>query len=385
MKIIYLTSRFPYPLEKGDKLRAYHQIRALSMSHAVTLICITDDDPNKESLEKIKSITDALYVIRITPMERFFSLISAVSTGLPFQIAWFTSTSIKNIIQKLSLEIQPDHIFCQLTRMAEYVKDLKYPKTLDYMDCFGIGMRRRANVAKGLTSLLYKIEATRMIKYEADISEKFNHLTIISEQDKSQFTFPKASEICVISNGIDKSFLEYAEHSNKEYELVFVGNMSYLPNIEAVEYIVHQILPTIHLPIKLLIAGAAPTKSIRALQNEHISVSGWIDDIKIAYTSGKIFVAPMWSGTGQQNKILEAMALGIPCITTEAVNHAIGATLNKEILIAQDAGDFVTKIQTLLSDRDLYDKISCNSKIFVKENFDWKQKGQNLSSIFALN
>lgn len=110
-----------------------------------------------------------------------------------------------------------------------------------------------------------------------------------------------------------------------------------------------------------------------------------MDDIRDAYLSGKIFLAPMWSGTGQQNKILEAMALGIPCITTKIVNNAIGAVHKEEILIADTKEEFLQMIQLLEEDQKLYDKISINSKSFVKQNFDWNQSISGLNSIFALN
>ncbi|MBP8213562.1 MAG: glycosyltransferase, partial [Saprospiraceae bacterium] len=111
----------------------------------------------------------------------------------------------------------------------------------------------------------------------------------------------------------------------------------------------------------------------------------WVDDIRTSYVSGRIFVAPMWSGTGQQNKILEAMALGIPCITTQLVNNAIGAQPGKEILIAESATEFANAIQLLLKDQALYHTVSTQSSKFVQQKFDWKQNATILSSIFASN
>jgi len=377
-----LTSRFPYPLEKGDKLRAYYQIREISKSHDVYLISITEDDQLKSDLEKIRPLVKELHIIRIESIERVYSLFKAFSSGIPYQTAWFFTPKINEIIQELTATIKPDHIFCQLTRMAEYCKNMPIPKTLDYMDSFGVGMKRRANVAKGLSRFIYNMEASRMIKYEADIADKFNHLTIISEQDKAQFTFPKASEIQVLNNGIDPSFFEY-EDLNEEVDIVFVGNMGYLPNIEAAEFLATKVLPMCGANVTLLLAGTSPGHRIKTLQSERVSVSGWIEDIRSAYGKARIFVAPLWSGTGQQNKILEAMAMGVPCITTTVVNNAIGAKVNEEILIADDEGQFAKMIDMLLKNDIMRSKISQNAKIFVKQNFDWKQNGLILSSIFT--
>jgi polysaccharide biosynthesis protein PslH len=385
LKILYLTSRFPYPLEKGDKLRAFYQIAALSEDHDIHLVSITDEDQNYKNLEKLRHITQSLHIIRISPLERYFSLFSALLKGLPFQIAWFYSQSCQKIIEKLVEEIKPDHIFCQLPRMAEYCIHLPFPKTLDYMDSFGVGMIRRATVANGLTAKIYEFEAKRMINYEAAIAKKFDHLTIISHQDKAQFQFPEAAAIHVVSNGISPDFFNFPKYDKPEYDIVFVGNMNYLPNIEAAEYLVTKILPNLDSNCKVLIAGASPSARIKRLASQTVVISGWMDDIRHAYANAKIFVAPIWSGTGQQNKILEAMAMGLPCITTAVVNNAIGAAINKEILLAETPEEFTLQINQILSNETLYHQISAHSTTFVQQNFDWKQNGKLLSTIFAQN
>jgi polysaccharide biosynthesis protein PslH len=253
------------------------------------------------------------------------------------------------------------------------------------MDCFGLGMERRATIASGFTSYIYKLEAQRMIRYEEKAADFFDHLTIISAQDKSQFTFPAAKNIHIVSNGISNDFFTYGAETEKRYDLVFVGNMSYLPNIESVEYLVRQVMPLLPHEVRLLIAGTSPAPAVLHLASENIHISGWVEDIRQSYAEAKIFVAPMWSGTGQQNKILEAMAMGIPCITTKVVNNAIGAMPNEEIVLAETPEEFAFAIQKLLADPTSYTKISTNAKIFVKQKFDWKQNGMILSSIFAQN
>jgi glycosyltransferase involved in cell wall biosynthesis len=353
--------------------------------HEVHLISVTDEDHTKKDLEKLRDITASIHLIRLSSIEKYVSLIKALTTGLPFQIAWFHSNEAQLLIENISQKIQPDNIYCQLPRMAQYVINLPFPKTLDYMDSFGVGMKRRAAVANMWTSWVYKNEAKRMIKFEADIAKRFDHLTIISQQDKEQFHFAEAANIHVISNGISAEFFSFPKNQIPEYDIVFVGNMNYLPNIESAEYLVHKILPKLSPSIKILIAGANPATRVKNLASGQVKVSGWMEDIRAAYANARIFVAPMWSGTGQQNKILEAMAMGIPCITTKVVNNAIGATPDKEILLAETVDEFVNEINRILDYATLYDNISLNSATFVQQNFDWNQNGKLLSAIFAQN
>lgn len=381
MKIIFLTSRFPYPLEKGDKLRAFHQIKALAETHEIHLISVTDTTIAKEFIDKVYDITPHIYLVKLSPWERYMSLLTCVWSTRPFQTGWFYSPGVAQIIKSTIGQIQPDHILCQLPRMAEYVMDFNIPKTMDYMDSFGVGMLRRAQVAGIGTSWLYKIEARKMLKYEEYISDFFDHMTIISHQDKSHFSFQNKNDIEVIPNGIDHTFFYYKEGISPTYDIVFVGNMGYLPNIEAAEYIVNDILPLCPDHYKVAISGASPSRRVLDLSGEKVHVRGWMDDIRSAYTDGKVFVTPMWSGTGQQNKILEAMALGIPCVTTELVNNAIGARPNEEILIAETKEDFAKYIFELTQNYVLYEKIRLNAIKFVKEHFSWKQSTQKLSCI----
>ncbi len=385
MKILYLTSRFPYPLEKGDKLRAYYQMKELSKHHEIHLVSIIDDDPLAEYIDIISEITTSIHTVTITPFERYFSVMKAMWSGIPFEIAWFYSPSLKLLMDQIFFKIGPDHCFCQLTRMAEYAKDFPCKKTLDYMDSFGTSMRKRGNIAKLPYSFIYNLEALRMIKYEAEISRFFDHLTIISEQDKAHFDFVGSDKIQVIGNGVSEEFSEFDVKTERIFEIVFVGNMSYLPNIESAEFLVYRILPELPAHFKLLIAGTNPDKRVLAMSSANVTVSGWVEDIRLSYLAGKIFVAPMWSGTGQQNKILEALALGVPCVTTRVVNNAIGAIPDKEIIIAESCKEFADAIIMLLSDNHKYNNIKDGGKRFVKQNFDWKLKGNLLSYIFAQN
>jgi glycosyltransferase involved in cell wall biosynthesis len=353
------------------------------MHHDVYLISISEGQIKVSDLEKVRPFTREMYLINITPMERFASLTRALFSGMPFQIAWFFSRKIQDTVKSIHDKVQPDHVYCQLPRMAEYARVLTSSKSLDYMDCFGIGMQRRASVAKGLISWLYTMEAERMLKYEALISHDFDNLMIISDQDKQQFTFTKASEIMVVPNGIDKAFFSPVMEQEKEYDLVFIGNLAYLPNIEAAEYLVHRILPLCNYALKVLIAGASPSSRIRSLASENITIRGWIDDIRTAYASGKLFVAPMFSGTGQQNKILEAIALGLPCVTTTVVNNAIGAEPGKSIILAETPEQFAKAIVSLLSDEDKYHEVRNAGKLFIDNTLSWEDTGKVLSTIFA--
>ena len=133
-----------------------------------------------------------------------------------------------------------------------------------------------------------------------------------------------------------------------------------------------------YLKLKLQISGANPAAELRNIQNSNITVTGWIDDIRDAYANAQIFIAPMFIGTGLQNKLLEAMAMGIPCITTSLANNALGAVHNQSILIANTQEEFIDAIQRLKRDQELYNNIKLEARKFVNKNFNWHSSSVRL-------
>jgi glycosyltransferase involved in cell wall biosynthesis len=306
-----------------------------------------------------------------------------VFSDKPFQIGYFFQASIQRKIKARLAELNVDHIYCQLIRTAEYVKNIHdIPKTIDYMDALSKGMFRRSEINTGLKKRLFRNEGKRLSEYENRIFDYFNHHTIISEQDQDLINHPSKGSIEIIENGISQDFFEFKTSKKKEYELLFTGNMNYPPNIECSEFIATEIAPL--LPnSSIKISGASPHHRILGLKkNPQIEVTGWVDDIRDSYASAKIFVAPLFIGTGLQNKLLEAMAMGLPVITTPLANNALNAEPNKQILIAENAEQFKQQINRLLEDAELYASISNAGMEYVRSKFSWEKSVAKLEKLW---
>jgi len=371
-KIIVITSRFPYPLEKGDKLRAYYQIQQLSEHFEIHLISTSENRVKKKDIEQLRPYCASINVFPISLFKRLKGTFFMLFGYKPIQIGYFHHNSIQKKINRLLKEIQPEHIYCQLIRASEYVKnhhDCK--KTIDYMDAFSKGMERRSINARFIKKLVFEIEFMRLAKYENLIFEYFEHHTIISDQDRRYILHKNSNRIHVIPNGVDTSFFEEVKEIKKDADLVFTGNMSYPPNVTAAKFIVNEILPLLPESIRVKIAGSSPSKEVQRLSSSRVKVTGYVDDIKAAYRSAEIFLAPMFLGTGLQNKLLEAMAIGIPCITTSMANNALGAEPEKEILIADNAEAFAQQIQRLQASPELKQKLIDNGRAFIADNYKW--------------
>lgn len=382
--LFVVLSRFPYPLEKGDKLRAFNQLKQLSGTFSIILCCTTEAAIAERYLEEVKKYCREIHLFPLSKPGLLLQAIIALFLKRPFQVAYFFRYKHYRTIRRLLKEKQPDHIFCQLLRMAEYVKDYhNCPKTLDYMDALSKGMERRVATEPWYKSWFFSMEHRRLAAYERVLFDYFEHKTIISAQDRQFIPHPKRNQIHVIPNGVDESFFNYPE-STKRYDLLFTGNFSYPPNIEAAIYLVKEILPGLKargMELTLLLSGANPHAKVKALESKQVHVTGWVEDIRESYAQSSVFVAPMFIGTGLQNKLLEAMAIGLPCITTQLANNALGAINRENILLAEDSGEFVENIHFFFTDKSIFTLIRNNAQEFVKLNYSWHTQNDRLISL----
>ncbi len=386
MRIVFVTPRFPYPVEKGDKLRAFHQIKALSVRHEIHLVAIAHQRVAPEDLAAMEPYCKTIKVFQIRKWLLPFQMLLGWMEGLPLQVSYFLDRTIKRDVQYHIIHLEPDHVICQLIRAAPYVRALPFAKTLDYMDVFSEGM---AQLAKkyGTFGFVFKWEAKRLSAYERTVYKDFDKHTIISSQDRNRLKLATHDQILVVPNGVDERFVPQNINKKPSFDIVFVGNLGYGPNRAAAQYLVKQLLPALKergMMVEMLIAGARPGPKIEQLgQQDGVTIRGWVDDIRDAYADGRIFVAPMFTGLGLQNKILEAMAMGLPCITTSMVNNAIGAKQGVEILVADTLEGIVEHVQNLNSDEQLYKDISEAGRAFVLQNYQWEDQVMKLETFIG--
>jgi len=385
MKLFVLLSRFPYPLEKGDKLRAFHQIKELSKQHEIVLCALSDQKVAQSSIDKLQEYCKAIHIIRLPKWKIYWNLFwQLLFTDKSLQVVYFYNKSAQKKITKLIQEHQPDHIYCQLIRVTEYVKNIPIPKTLDYMDALARGMERRIALSPFYIKWFLTTETTRLKRYEHQIFDTFDNLTIISEQDKNLIVHIKNDAIQIIPNGVDYEMFKFQENCKKKYDLIFTGNMAYPPNIDSVIYLVNEVMPLVwkkYPPIKLVIAGAEPDKKVLQLASENVEITGWVKDITTYYAAAKIFVAPMQIGTGLQNKLLEAMAMQIPCVTSQLANNALGAEHQNSILIGNQPEEYCEHIISLLENKNIYNNIATTGYDFVKKNYTWEGTTEKLNEL----
>ncbi|MCR4847867.1 MAG: glycosyltransferase [Bacteroidales bacterium] len=391
MKIFVLLPRIPYPLEKGDKLRAYNQIKQLAKRNEIVLCALNDNAKvdEQQAFQALQPYCSSINFIKISKPQILMGLVRAFFKGLPMQCGYFYNRKAAHKVNELIARHKPDLLFGQLVRVAEYIRHSELPKAIDYQDVFSYGMKRRRDIASFLTKPVFNMEYKRLCRYEAAVFDEFQVKSIISQPDRDLIPHPMRDQILIIPNGVDHEFFK-PQRQEKRYDIVFTGNMSYAPNVNAVDYLANEILPLVWKQVpeaKMYIAGASPDPKVKKAASERIVISGWLDDIRDAYAQSRVFIAPMRIGTGLQNKLLEAMSMHLPAITTPLANASLGAKPGEEILVGSNAEELARHIITLLTDQDKAQQVAQAGYDFTNRVYDWGKSTELLEEAMknALN
>jgi polysaccharide biosynthesis protein PslH len=371
----------PFPLEKGDKLRAYHQLRILSKAYEISLIALTHEEVHPKAEEELAPFCSDIHFLPIGRVSVVINLIRALFNGNPLQVGYFFNRGTYDKVQSIVKSFDPAVIYGQLLRVAEYMPAKSEARTvLDYQDTFSKGVDRRRVRSFGLMKQLMAIEFKRLVRYEKLVFEKFDACTIISEQDRQYLPIGEKNAVTIVRNGVDMEFFHPQERP-KNTDVLFAGNMGYPPNVLACEFLGRDVLPLLkreNPEIRITLSGARPAASIVEMASDNIEVTGWVDDMRDSYSRTKLFVAPMMIGTGLQNKLLEAMSMGIPCITTPLANNALHAGDGHQIILATSPKDFSDRIMDLLADPEKAIRIGQAGREFVLGRYGWSAQTQPL-------
>ncbi len=383
MKILVVLPRFPYPLEKGDKLRAFYQIKELAKHNDVYLYCVSHTEVKPEHMEKLKPYCREMKVVHSPRLVNYKNVVRNYFYTKSLQIGYWDSVKARRSYKRFEQQVKPDVIYSQMVRTMPWISRSVVPKVMDFQDALSMNTERRMDTAHGLWRYILHFEFKMLRSTEYNAFKIFDALTIISETDSEAIPHRKNGDIHIIPNGVDFDFFKPLERE-KKYDIVFCGNMHYEPNVHASRYLVEQVMPLVweEFPkATLLLAGAYPKHKVSKLAGERVTVSGYVDDIRESYASARIFAAPMQTGSGLQNKLLEAMAMGLPCVTTSIANDSLHAEEGTEVLVGNSAQEFAAHIIELLRNGERRDELAAGGSAFVHRNYSWETAGEKLEGV----
>jgi sugar transferase (PEP-CTERM/EpsH1 system associated) len=385
MNIIVISHRIPYPANKGEKIRTFHQLKYLKeQGHNVSILAPYEVDSELEyfaTLEKKYAIpTEGVKL-----GNKMVRLLMGLLTGKSLSVTNFYSRQLQQKVDEHVKNNQIDAILCSASSMAEYIFKSSVIHTqsnaliMDFMDLDSDKWRQYAERSKFPMNLIYWREAKLVAKYERKIAERFDANFFITDTETNLFkkTCPKADNIFSIENGLDTNTFKPSlqEKHIQTPVLLFTGVMDYAPNVDAVIWFVDNVWQSVisHWPdAQFYIAGMNPNEKVQALKKmDGIHVTGFVEDILPYFDKATIFVAPFRIARGVQNKVLQAFACGIPVISTDMGAEGIRCQDGESILHANSPSDFIEHITTLTQNQATYNQLSDKALGIIRQHYSW--------------
>ncbi len=392
MKILMLTPYLPYPLLSGGQIRTYNLLKNLSQKHKITLFALTKDKSERQYLPELEK-----FCRKVRIFERTFSpwhiknILRAGFTTFPFLVTRNLVDETKKAVEKEISENKYDLIHAETFYMMPNIPKTKIPvilveQTIEDMVYQSYALKSKIWPLKPL----FFVDIQKIKYWEKFYWKSCSYLITMSEEDKQYIlsVVPTIRNIDVVANGVDSQwFAQVKKKLPSRPTILSVGTFRWLPNIEAVEFLVEKIWTLIKKRIpkaKLWIVGNNPTPKIYSYEQKDssVKVTGGIPDIRDAYAGAHVLLAPVFSGKGTRYKILEALATGTPIVATSTALEGLNILPGKQALVANTANDMAEAVYRILSDNKLQKSLSENGKKFVYENYDWKIISKKLDSIY---
>jgi len=384
-KVLLVTSRLPYPPVGGDKLKSYNLLKILSKHYDVYLVTITDETLDLETENELTKFALKTKVFVKSKYLFYLNALNFLFNKLPIQVNYYYFRDVQDYIDEISKDM--DIAISTLVRTSKYLKDFKQTKYLDMVDSIGLNyLRSKENVKSFFWKNIYNIETNRLLNYEQKSITKFDNTFFVNKYETEYWS--KFGSTTWIQNGVDEKLLQYNKKNNKYKNCIsFFGKMDYQPNIDAVMWFVNNIFKDINKNIKFIIVGTKPTSDILELRKlySNIEVTGFIDDPYEILNSSLLVVAPMQTGGGIQNKILESMALGtINIVSSLGAKPIIGANCNEHLFISDSSHEIAELINKIYDNPIKYDFIKENAKKIIEEVYTWKNYEKKLLQMIGV-
>lgn len=401
MKIVYLTSRLPFPPIDGRRVCLFNYCKyfAQKYGHEVVVISFLDDpsllSQQPDFISRLHLLDHPPFPIRIWNVLKDSLLLRRAS--LQSSLFW-TSDIEKRITSILDTE-QPDVIISDMTRTGRYFLRQTRPKILNLDDLISRRYRRllelkeaspdnllgdylqkipsslRWLLTPALQRLLISLEIGLLAAEERTLAQSYDGIVLVSEEE-TKILRQNVSGVPIVAIPMGVEVSQFTSASPEGNTVVFLGLLSIAHNEHAVLHFYSNIFPLVKAKVpdaRFLVVGNKPTDKIKAVAatDPDVEVTGWVEDVAQHVQRGRAFVAPLLFGSGVKTKIIEAMAMGVPVITTPVGAEGIGVTSGKEVIIAGDPQAFADAVINVLTNRDLAERLTQEAAEFIRMNFLW--------------
>lgn len=377
LKALFLANRIPYPPFRGDKLKIYNLCRRLCKEHELYLIAFVESKDELKYKRELDPFFKEVHLVYQPKWKSYLNSALNLLGRMPFQLAYFKSKQMAETLAHFLKNHSIDVIHTQHLRMSQYTDDLKeYPRILDLPDAYSLYWQRRKEVDRPWWNRVFDaLESKRVIEAEKVVFDYDLNLVCSVEDRDHLKSLHQGANVALLRNGVDLETFHFNGHDySRNKTLLFTGNMDYAPNVDAVVYFVENLWPQLaaEFPsLRLVIAGQRPIKQVLDLASDNIEVTGFVQDISEMYSQADIVIAPLRFGAGTQNKVLEALAMGVPVVCTDIGFKGLEIESGEGVFHASSDTEFVEHVSKLIQSEALREKTGQKGLELAKTKFSW--------------
>lgn len=388
MKILYVCHRFPFPPKRGGKIRPFNMIRHFSaQGHQVTVCSLSRSSDEAKEGEGIAGHCQHFEMASVKNPVQVLRMVARLPLLTPSSMGFFYSPDLKRRVDALLANEKFDLIFVHCSSVAQYVEHVKgIPKILDFGDMDSQKWLEYANYKPFPVSLGYRLEGTKMLLAEKRLSKRFDLCTATTRAEwETLDSYQTGVASDWFPNGVDADFFCPSDEPYDPDTISFIGRMDYYPNQECMARFCDQtwrLLKTRRPNMKLLIVGADPSPEMRKLGDiPGVTVTGSVPDVRPYIRKSTLMVAPLNIARGTQNKILEAMAMGVPVVTSSIAAGGVDAESVKHFLVADTPGEYADAIMRIVNNPQERDRLATAGRERMLSNHAWPHSMERLDQI----
>jgi sugar transferase (PEP-CTERM/EpsH1 system associated) len=395
LRILYVTYGLPYPPDSGARLRDFNLLRQVARRYAVFVLSLLESPAEVEHVPGLRPYCEAVEVVVPRPRSagaQLTAVLRAFLAARPLATAPFFHDELACRLRRLVVNRAIDVVQIEHSILAPYVEAVPRGggcKTI--LSLHNLGVQQYRSMLQMSVSwperLLYLLKWLAMLRWEARLAERFDHCLLVSPEERRHLQASRPDvPLTVIENGVDTTRYQPLAEPPCGNDLLFLGTLGYRPNADAVLHFCDAILPRIRSRVpdaRLVVVGNTHGARLDRLAGRPgVVITGKVPDVLPYYRGARLCVVPLRAGGGTRLKILEAMALGRPVVSTRLGCAGLEAADERHLLIGDAPGDFADRVLRLLGNQELRGRLARQARQLVETRYDWSIIGSKLLEVY---